>query len=151
AARLPHAVGKSALWHKRQSRSRKGQGPATRRDRSPNRDGREMIGAVSPSRKCGFHGVRTNPLHPWRGLCRETGRHLPLRGSRSIRMVLTLAVIAARFHLRAGGLIAAVAALALALQIGSACAEGPSVANFTLPNGLEIVVIPDHRTPVVTH
>jgi zinc protease len=29
--------------------------------------------------------------------------------------------------------------------------EGPDVAHFTLANGLEVVVIPDHRTPVVTH
>ena len=27
----------------------------------------------------------------------------------------------------------------------------PSVSHFTLANGLEVVVIPDHRTPVVTH
>ena len=27
----------------------------------------------------------------------------------------------------------------------------PDVADFTLSNGLEVVVIPDHRTPVVTH
>ena len=28
---------------------------------------------------------------------------------------------------------------------------GPDIAHVTLTNGLEIVVIPDHRTPVVTH
>ena len=28
---------------------------------------------------------------------------------------------------------------------------GPDIAHVTLENGLEIVVIPDHRTPVVTH
>src|SRR5205085_5706450 len=27
----------------------------------------------------------------------------------------------------------------------------PNVSHFTLANGLEVVVIPDHRTPVVTH
>ena len=27
----------------------------------------------------------------------------------------------------------------------------PSVSHFTLTNGLEVVVIPDHRTPVITH
>ena len=27
----------------------------------------------------------------------------------------------------------------------------PKVADFTLANGLELVVIPDHRAPVVTH
>lgn len=28
---------------------------------------------------------------------------------------------------------------------------GPNVAHFTLNNGLEVIVIPDHRAPVVTH
>jgi zinc protease len=32
-----------------------------------------------------------------------------------------------------------------------AAAGGPEVAHFTLANGLEMVVVPDHRTPVVTH
>jgi zinc protease len=32
-----------------------------------------------------------------------------------------------------------------------AAATGPKVADFTLKNGLELVVIPDHRAPVVTH
>jgi zinc protease len=34
---------------------------------------------------------------------------------------------------------------------GSTAAEGPQISHFTLDNGLEVVVIPDHRTPVVTH
>ena len=66
-------------------------------------------------------------------------------------MVFTFAALAARFPLRVGGLIGAVAALALLFQTGNAAAEGPEVAHFALPNGLEVVVIPDHRTPVVTH
>jgi zinc protease len=45
----------------------------------------------------------------------------------------------------------AVAALALAWLPTAALAAGPDVAHFTLANGLEVVVIPDHRTPVVTH
>ncbi len=58
--------------------------------------------------------------------------------------------------LRAGRLHGVIAALAVSLQIlafqcGPAAAEGPQVTDFTLPNGLEVVVIPDHRTPVVTH
>jgi zinc protease len=45
-----------------------------------------------------------------------------------------------------------VAALAAAALAGSArAAGGPPITDFTLPNGLEVVVIPDHRTPVVTH
>ena len=47
------------------------------------------------------------------------------------------------------GLLAAVAA-----AIATAAAAAPFAANatsFTLANGLEVVVIPDHRAPVVTH
>ncbi len=35
--------------------------------------------------------------------------------------------------------------------VGTAQATGPSIQNGRLDNGLEIVVIPDHRAPVVTH
>jgi zinc protease len=49
-------------------------------------------------------------------------------------------------------------AVALALTVGAItspqradASSGPDVAHFTLANGLEVVVIPDHRTPVVTH
>jgi zinc protease len=68
-------------------------------------------------------------------------------------MNFLLAAVAARrlAGVCAGGLTGAAAALALVLQISPAAAEGPEVADFTLPNGLEVVVIPDHRTPVVTH
>jgi zinc protease len=47
--------------------------------------------------------------------------------------------------------------LAIAAFIGAALAGsaqagiGPQITNFTLANGLEVVVIPDHRAPVVTH
>jgi zinc protease len=33
----------------------------------------------------------------------------------------------------------------------NAPADGPEIASFHLGNGLEVVVIPDHRAPVVTH
>jgi len=48
---------------------------------------------------------------------------------------------------------AAIALLAAALAMPSPAAEstGAPVADFTLANGLELVVIPDHRAPVVTH
>jgi zinc protease len=36
-----------------------------------------------------------------------------------------------------------------ALEPGAA--NGPKVTHFALTNGLEVVVIPDHRAPVVTH
>ncbi len=48
----------------------------------------------------------------------------------------------------------AVAALAITLLAGPSpgrAAPGPEITNFTLANGLEVVVIPDRRTPVVTH
>ena len=45
--------------------------------------------------------------------------------------------------------------LTLALAVTFICAANasaaPDVADFTLANGLEVVVIPDHRAPVVTH
>ncbi len=44
-------------------------------------------------------------------------------------------------------LVAALAALGGAAR----AAAGPEVTDFTLPNGLEVVVVPDHRAPVVTH
>ena len=45
---------------------------------------------------------------------------------------------------------AAVTAAALAGP-STAASTGPKIADFTLKNGLELVVIPDHRAPVVTH
>jgi zinc protease len=43
-------------------------------------------------------------------------------------------------------------ALALALPVmASAAQDGPEIESFTLDNGLEVVVIPDRRAPVVTH
>src|SRR5262249_2303197 len=33
----------------------------------------------------------------------------------------------------------------------AAAATDTSVAHFTLANGLQVVVVPDHRAPVVTH
>src|SRR5262245_3796271 len=47
-------------------------------------------------------------------------------------------------------------AVAFAVTIGALggparASSGPDITHFTLANGLEVVVIPDHRTPVVTH
>jgi zinc protease len=42
-------------------------------------------------------------------------------------------------------------ALALFALAGGARAAGPEATHFTLANGLEVVVVPDRRTPVVTH
>ncbi len=41
--------------------------------------------------------------------------------------------------------------IAVAAGGASAQSSGPKVSDFTLANGLELVVIPDRRTPVVTH
>src|SRR5437773_1904906 len=50
------------------------------------------------------------------------------------------------------GLYAAFAGLCLlAVLAGPLPAAQPLAETFTLANGLEVVVIPDHRTPVVTH
>jgi zinc protease len=43
------------------------------------------------------------------------------------------------------------AAQTAASQLGAASAQGQGVHQAKLDNGLEIVVIPDHRAPVVTH
>jgi zinc protease len=45
----------------------------------------------------------------------------------------------------------AAAAVTLVLGAARATAAGPEIASFTLSNGLEVVVIPDHRVAVVTH
>jgi zinc protease len=44
-----------------------------------------------------------------------------------------------------------VLALTGALAGAARAANGPEVSDFTLANGLEVVVVPDHRAPVVTH
>jgi zinc protease len=44
-----------------------------------------------------------------------------------------------------------VAASVSTLSSAAHARSGPNVAHFKLENGLEVVVIPDHRTPVVTH
>ena len=46
------------------------------------------------------------------------------------------------------------AATAALLTVGASAqsaSNGPQISDFILPNGLELVVIPDHRAPVVTH
>ena len=47
--------------------------------------------------------------------------------------------------------IAGLLATAILFVSQSLAAPGPKVTYFKLANGLEIVVIPDHRTPVITH
>ncbi len=55
-------------------------------------------------------------------------------------------------HAITRAIIAALAVVATGLVGAQAqTSTGPDVAHFTLANGLEVVVIPDHRTPVVTH
>ena len=52
----------------------------------------------------------------------------------------------------AGALLVGIAAVALVLSpIDRAHAQAAKVDHFTLPNGLEVVVIPSARAPVVTH
>jgi zinc protease len=70
-----------------------------------------------------------------------------LRGAQRSAIGAAVAAFAARLDFLAATLVAAVAVLAFQ---GAAFA-GPDISDFTLANGLEVVVIPDHRTPVVTH
>jgi zinc protease len=55
-------------------------------------------------------------------------------------------IVLARINFATVALVAMLAASPLAAQ-----QAGPDIANYTLANGLELVVIPDHRAPVVTH
>jgi zinc protease len=48
-------------------------------------------------------------------------------------------------------MLAALVVAGSAVASVAASAGGPQVSHFTLANGLEVVVIPDHRAPVVTH
>ncbi|QIB33893.1 M16 family metallopeptidase [Ancylobacter pratisalsi] len=43
------------------------------------------------------------------------------------------------------------AVMLIAASLASNRASGAEVAEFTLDNGLQVVVVPDHRAPVVTH
>jgi zinc protease len=43
------------------------------------------------------------------------------------------------------------AAFVLSSETSPRAASGPDISHFSLANGLEVVVIPDHRTPVITH
>jgi zinc protease len=54
-------------------------------------------------------------------------------------------------HNRSAIRAAAVIAAIIAASTASAEPSGPKIGDFTLANGLELVVIPDHRAPVVTH
>ena len=49
------------------------------------------------------------------------------------------------------GFLTAVAGIVAALSLPALAASEGKVADFTLSNGLQLVVIPDHRAPVVTH
>jgi zinc protease len=54
----------------------------------------------------------------------------------------------AKLHIRWLGGVLTAACLFLA---GSAAKAEPNVSTFSLANGMQVVVIPDHRVPVVTH
>src|SRR5690348_6744423 len=52
---------------------------------------------------------------------------------------------------RAARLLAVLAFATLFIDPAAAQQQGPTVAHFQLENGLELIVIPDRRVPVVTH
>jgi zinc protease len=51
----------------------------------------------------------------------------------------------------AAALLTAAMVIPAGIIVKAAGAEDPRVSHFTLSNGLEVVVVPDHRAPVVTH
>jgi zinc protease len=53
--------------------------------------------------------------------------------------------------MRPNWIAAAVLTAALATPVFAADEPASKIADYKLPNGLELVVIPDHRAPVVTH
>ena len=48
-------------------------------------------------------------------------------------------------------ILALTALLFIAAAPAAEAAPAPAIETFTLENGLQVVVIPDHRAPVVTH
>ena len=63
-----------------------------------------------------------------------------------VRNILRSNIVLAKTNLTLIVLVGALASSSFAAE-----QAGPEVADFTLSNGLELVVIPDHRAPVVTH
>jgi zinc protease len=79
-----------------------------------------------------------------------------LSGSRRISSLTDLefmvsATSALQRHIGATAILAASFAMSLVSCAAIAEPAGGKIADFTLANGLELVVIPDHRAPVVTH
>jgi zinc protease len=62
------------------------------------------------------------------------------------RNILRSNIVLAKINLTFIALVCALASSSLGAE-----QAGPEVADFTLANGLELVVVPDHRAPVVTH
>ncbi|MGE3987718.1 M16 family metallopeptidase [Pseudorhodoplanes sp.] len=54
-------------------------------------------------------------------------------------------------HRRSVVSFAAAAAMLVLPAISARASSGPEISHFKLANGMEVVVIPDRRTPVVTH
>src|SRR5471030_2227882 len=64
---------------------------------------------------------------------------------------MSSAIPSLRWRLGAPARLAAIVAVYLMPSATLAEPAGANIADFTLANGLELVVIPDHRAPVVTH
>ena len=119
-------------------RTSKGQGSDGRRPRR----GSHSLTAAAHRRRTVF-AARASPVRPrpvpWRVRPRGCG---PVRSyGRTPILLKRLTTLAAL----------AVVASALAGAVATAAAGAPQISHFTLSNGLEVVVIPDHRAPVVTH
>ncbi len=101
-----------------------------------------MMGLGSP-RRSGRSPNRARPSGQRTSALRSFSRPCFSRSS--------LGLAAGRLRPAALRFLGAVAVASTVMAFAPARAEGPQISHFKLDNGLEVVVIPDHRTPVVTH
>ncbi len=88
---------------------------------------------------------------PRRRGCSPTWAHPFGRRTSGFRDFKLFGLVGAASLMRLAAFAFSAMALAALVNAGPVRAEGANISHFHLDNGLEVVVIPDHRTPVVTH
>src|SRR5580693_1183945 len=88
------------------------------------------------------------------GLC-YPAQSGPVWAAKGLELPRNVECYLGRALARGGDVLSKILLLVVALAGVTASAAragtGPEVSHFTLANGLEVVVVPDHRAPVVTH